>query len=113
MQRTLLIDTLPWQPVRPALTHGVEGKTLRDGPTKVVLTRVLPGGSFKRHRDPYAHLFVCLEGRGRVSVEGQDYDVTAGTVVEVAAGEEHAYSNTGGEPLLLISMNLPVSEGTP
>lgn len=104
------IDTnmLEWQPVRPELTRGVTGKLLRDGSTRIVLTRVEPGGSFPAHRDDYAHLFHFLSGTGVVHLEGQQLDVGSGECVQVDAGELHGYENPGKEDLILISMNLKV-----
>ncbi len=104
------IDTnkLDWQPVRPELTRGVTGKLLREGSTRVVLTRVEPGGSFPAHRDDYAHLFHFLSGTGVVQLEEQQLAVGPGVSVQIEAGELHGYENPGKEDLLLISMNLKV-----
>lgn len=101
------IDSLPWGPVRPELTQGVTGKTLLDGPTKVVLTRVEPGGRFSLHRDPYGHLFYILEGHGHIQVGDRESAVSAGFVVQVEPGELHGYVNLGPDELLLLSLNLP------
>jgi len=72
-----------------------------------VLTRVAPGGKFKTHRDNYAHLFYFLSGSGVVEVEEKNFDARPGIVVQIAAGEAHAYENVGADDLVLISMNLP------
>lgn len=98
--------SLDWQPVRPNITHGIFGKTLLDDKTKVVLTRVAPGGRFETHRDNYAHLFYFLSGEGVVQVDDKRFDAHAGLVVQIAAGQAHAYENTGNADLMLISMNL-------
>ena len=60
-----------WQPLRPELTTGVSGKLLRDGATRIVLTRVVPGGIFRPHRDSYGHLFHFLSGAGSVLLEDE------------------------------------------
>jgi len=101
--------SLPWQPVRPQLARGIFGKTLLDGATRIVLTRVAPGGRFAGHEDAYDHLFYILEGAGLVVVAGQEFPVTPGSIVRVAAGERHGYRNNGPADLLLISVNLPHS----
>ncbi len=105
MSNAFEVATLAWQPVRPEITQGVFGKTLQDGKTKVVLTRVAPGGAFKTHRDAYAHLFYFLSGEGIVRVGETQFAARAGLVVQVAAGEAHAYENSGGDDLLLVSIN--------
>ena len=108
-----IVDTvvLEWQPVRPDVVHGVYGKTLLADGVKVVLTRVAPGGRFSPHLDDYGHLFYFLSGRGVVSVEEKQFQVRPGLAVRVAAGEAHAYENTGPTDLTLISINLPCSTG--
>ena len=68
MSRTFEVSSLDWQPVRPNLTHQVFGRYLLDGKTKVVLTRVAPGGIFRTHKDNYAHLFYFLSGMGMMRV---------------------------------------------
>lgn len=107
MTEFLDLESIPWQPVRPELTRDVSGKALLDGPTKTVLTRVAPGGRFAPHRDPYAHLFYVLEGKGRVMAGTEERTVGPGSIVRVSAGELHGYENTGMEEMLLLSLNLP------
>lgn len=97
----------PWQTVRPGLTRGVSGKLLLDGSTRIVLTRVAPGGMFRAHRDRYGHVFHILSGRGVAQVEAGEYPLAAGMTLQIEAGELHSYENHGDEDLLLISVNLP------
>jgi quercetin dioxygenase-like cupin family protein len=101
------IDSVAWKPVRPDTARGIQGKDLLEGKTKIVLTRVEQGGKFASHTDGYGHLFYFLAGEGVVRVEGQDIKAGPGTVVRVAAGEEHSYENTGQDFLVLISANIP------
>ncbi len=100
-------STLAWQVVRPDVATDVFGRTLQEGKVKVVLTRVAPGGKFRAHRDAYAHLFYFLSGTGIVEVGEQKREARVGVVVQIEAGEAHAYENTGTDDLVLISMNLP------
>ena len=108
MGKRIDTNSLEWQPVRPELTSGVTGKLLRDGSTRIVLTRVEPGGSFPAHVDDYAHQFHFLSGSGVVQLEEQQLDVGPGVSVQVDAGELHGYENSGEDDLILISMNLKV-----
>lgn len=101
------IASLEWQPVRPEIARGAFGKTFLDGKVKGVLTRLEPDGKFSSHRDNYAHLFYFLSGEGTVTVGGQQSVARAGVVARVDAGEAHAYENTGGEDLILFSLNIP------
>ncbi|MCI0474941.1 MAG: cupin domain-containing protein [Anaerolineales bacterium] len=106
MSQVFDVSSRDWQPVRPDVTRGVFGKTLRDGKIKVVLTRVVPGGKFARHRDPYAHLFYFLDGEGTLWIDDQQIVARAGTVAQIDAGQEHAYENAGNEDLVLLSLNI-------
>jgi len=106
---TRLLDTnlSDWCPVRPELTNGVSGFALLDGTTKMVLTEVVPEGSFRPHRDRYGHLFHVISGEGHFTVEGMEYPLSAGMALRVQAGELHGYKNIGTEKLLLLSVNIP------
>ncbi len=105
MVRSFSTENLEWKPVRPDITRGVQGKTLLEGATKIVLTRVGPGGRFAPHRDEYGHLFYFLSGRGKVLVEQREFEAVPGLIIEISAGEEHAYENSGKDDLILISVN--------
>lgn len=107
MDRFIEIESLAWQPVRPDVAQGVFGRTILDGGTKMVVTRVEPGGSFAPHRDSYGHLFYFLAGSGVVGAGKEETPAKPGLVVRVAAGEMHWYRNTGIEDLVLISVNIP------
>lgn len=106
MSQVFEVASREWQPVRPDVARGVWGKTLLDGKTKVVLTRVAPGGKFARHRDAYAHLFYFLSGEGTLWVNDQQFAARAGVVARIEAGDEHAYENAGADDLVLLSLNL-------
>jgi quercetin dioxygenase-like cupin family protein len=107
MSQVIQDSTLEWQPVRPEVTHGIVGRTLLADGIKVVLTRVMPGGEFKVHRDTYGHLFYFLSGEGMLRVNDREYAAKPGLVARVLPGEPHAYACIGSQDLMLISLNLP------
>ena len=107
MAEVLEESSIDWQQLRPDVAEGILGKTLLGGSVKVVLARVAPGGKFLPHRDGYGHLFYVLTGAGHVQIEGEEFPLRPGTVVRIAAGETHAYENTGSDDLVLVSLNLP------
>ena len=109
MSRTFDMAALEWETVRPDVARGVYGKTLMDKGVKLVFTRVAAGGGFALHRDAYGHLLHFLAGSGYVDLNGERLRVYPGLVVEITAGDEHGYQNTGNEDLILISANLPAS----
>lgn len=107
MSKVLEVEKLGWEPVRPKDSEGIWGKTVLDGPVKVALTRVVPNGKFRTHRDAWGHLFYFLSGEGVVWVDARQIEAHPGVIVQIAPGEAHAYENTGTEDLVLLSLNLP------
>ena len=103
------VADLEWQPVRPDVAREVLGKTLLADGVKIVLTRVAPGGGFSMHRDDYGHLFYFLSGEGIVWVGEDRHQARPGLLVRVAAGQLHAYENTGITDLVMLSVNVPGS----
>ncbi len=103
-----------WPPLRPEATSGVNGWSLLPAgwrAEKIVIARMAPGGSFAPHRDPYHHVFWFLAGEGEITLEGKSCSIQPGRVVEVPAGSEHAYRNTGGVDLVLLTVNAREVEG--
>ncbi|MBA3841706.1 MAG: phosphomannose isomerase type II C-terminal cupin domain [Actinobacteria bacterium] len=72
---------------------------------KVKRIKVLPGKrlSYQRHARRQEHWLV-VEGIGRVTLEGRDFDVVAGAAVEVAVGAAHRIANPGIAPLTFIEV---------
>ncbi len=101
-----------WKAIRKDLTKGVFGKRLNRGDIteiKMVLTKVEPSGEFPLHKDAYHHIFYFLKGIGKGQLGDESYEIRPGVAVEVPAGEEHGYKNTGEENLLLITLNIPIN----
>ena len=108
------IDDKEWSKVRPDIATSIFSKALlpkKWSDTKMVLTKVLPGGEFKDHIDDYHHILFFLQGTGSVTVAKKEYEISSNLVVEVPAGVNHSYKNKGKDELLLITVNIPVSEG--
>ncbi len=107
--RCVGIESMAWSPVRPGLTHHVEGKDLLPegmAARKVVLTRVAPQGEFLPHADPYHHVLFVLQGSGEGHMGDNTFAMEPGVVVEIPAGVRHGYRNTGACELVLITMNV-------
>jgi quercetin dioxygenase-like cupin family protein len=99
-----------WNPLRGDFTRGVFGKSLVPeglSDVRVVLTRVAASGEFPGHRDPYHHVFCFLAGEGTGWLGGESYEIHPGKVVQVPAGVDHGYRNTGKEDLVLLTLNIP------
>jgi quercetin dioxygenase-like cupin family protein len=76
-------------PVGPA--DGWDGWVMR-------VFEIAPGGHTPRHRHPWPHINLGLEGRGAVWVDGEDSPMGAGGYAFVPAGAEHQFRNDGAEP---------------
>jgi quercetin dioxygenase-like cupin family protein len=102
-----------WKSIRPEFTKGIVGKGLAPKGTKdidVTVTRVEPGGEFSPHHDPYHHVFYVFQGEGEVRFGEDVYPIGPETVVEVPAGEVHAYRNNGSVEMILLTLNIPVEK---
>jgi quercetin dioxygenase-like cupin family protein len=65
-----------------------------------------PGRGSVLHTHPYDTIAFVQAGSGTWSVDGLERDVTAGDIVVVKAGEKHLFTNTGGEPLVVVDIHL-------
>jgi quercetin dioxygenase-like cupin family protein len=112
-KRIYQLKDTDWNPIRPGVTKGIVGKALLPKGTKdvdVSVTKVEPGGEFSLHVDPYHHVYYIFQGKGEVRVGEDVYPVGPETVVQVPAGEVHAYRNTGGTEMILLTLNIPVEK---
>ena len=110
-RRVYHLEDSDWKAIRPDLTKGIVGKGLVPKGTKdtdVTVTRVEPGGGFSLHHDPYHHILYIFQGKGEVRLGEDTYPIGPETIVEVPAGEVHAYSNNGNKEMILLTINIPV-----
>ena len=70
------------------------------------LVNAPPGKGPPRHRHPYDKVAFVRAGRGRWTVGGETYEVTAGDILVIKAGEIHTFVNTGEGPLLMSDVHL-------
>jgi quercetin dioxygenase-like cupin family protein len=107
------LESSDWKPIRPEFTEGIVGKGLAPKGTRnidVTVTRVQPGGGFSLHVDPYHHVLYIFQGEGEVRLGEDVYPINPETVVEVPAGEVHAYRNKGDTEMILLTLNIPVEK---
>ncbi|GHO64051.1 cupin [Ktedonobacter sp. SOSP1-52] len=64
-----------------------------------------PGRGSQLHRHPYQEIFVLQEGLATFIIGETTLEVTAGNVVVVPANTPHKFTNTGTEPLQMISFH--------
>lgn len=73
---------------------------------------VAPGGHTPDHTHPFEHENFIMEGKGRVQIEGEWFEVTVGHIVFVPPNTQHTYVNTGDEPFKFLC-GIPVSKLRP
>jgi mannose-6-phosphate isomerase-like protein (cupin superfamily) len=72
---------------------------------KVKRINVVAGGrlSYQRHARREEH-WLIVHGAGRVTLDGEQFDVLPGAAVDVAVGAAHRIANTGTENLTFIEV---------
>jgi quercetin dioxygenase-like cupin family protein len=58
---------------------------------------IAPGGHTPKHRHPWPHVNLGLEGVGRLWIDGEDSPMGAGGYAFVPPGAEHQFRNDGTE----------------
>ena len=58
------------------------------------------------HRHPYDEIQFIQAGRGRWIVEGETFEAGAGDILVIKAGEVHAFTAIGDEPLVQLDVHV-------
>ena len=70
------------------------------------LLSALPGHGPGPHRHPYDEVQFVREGRGLYLVEGEEFEVQAGDILVIRAGEVHSFRCIGDAPLVQVDVHL-------
>jgi len=83
----------------------------RDGaPTYALrVIEVAPGGNTPNHTHPFEHENYIMEGKGRVQIDGEWFEVAPGSIVFVPPNSQHTYVN-GGNEVFKFLCGIPVSK---
>ena len=91
----------------PQERSGKSARTLiKNGPLRVTLIELAPGGTIAEHRADGPITVQPLEGRLRFSAGGREHDVGPGDLLAVAPGVRHSVSSATGAAFLL-TLSLP------
>jgi len=63
--------------------------------TKLRMIEIAAGGASPDHAHPYEHENFVVEGKGRVKINDEWFDLKPGDVVFVPPGVQHQYRNAG------------------
>ncbi|MGI1690535.1 cupin domain-containing protein [Thermoanaerobacter uzonensis] len=75
--------------------EGWEGYVMR-------LFEIGSGGYTLRHSHPWPHINYVLKGKGKLHIDGTDYDIEEGSFAYISSNKLHQFINTGEETLELI-----------
>jgi len=87
-------------------SHQFVGADCGDVGVSVFLFEGSPGSGPGPHRHPYDEVQFVLEGRGRWTVNGEEFEGSAGDIFVIKAGEVHGFKNTGDSPLVQLDVHL-------
>lgn len=88
--------------------HGRSGRTLvKDGPLRLTIIAVAPGGVLATHSTDGPVTIHVLDGDILIEALGHDYPLGTGDLVALAPGVEHAARSTNGGVFLLTVVHEP------
>jgi quercetin dioxygenase-like cupin family protein len=87
-------------------SHQFVGADQGDVAVSVFLFNGLPGKGPGPHRHPYDEIQFIQSGRGRWTVNGEEFEAGAGDVLVIKAGEVHGFKCIGDEPLVQVDVHL-------
>jgi mannose-6-phosphate isomerase-like protein (cupin superfamily) len=71
----------------------------------VFVVRTPPGKAVELHTHPYSETFILLEGSGRWTAGEDVVELHANQMLVVPPETPHGFRNTGGHPLLVVSIH--------
>jgi mannose-6-phosphate isomerase-like protein (cupin superfamily) len=74
------------------------------------VTRFAPGRSLPRIEEERDELLYAVSGSATLELEGEPYDLEAGSGAYVRAGETYRIDNAGPDELLIVSTSVPVEQ---
>lgn len=65
---------------------------------------IQPDGEMPRHTNTVEHEQYVINGRGRICIGEEEFEVSRGSIVLIPAGIPHWYRNIGDEPFEFLCM---------
>jgi quercetin dioxygenase-like cupin family protein len=114
------LDELERRPLRDGMGH-VEGEVWEVFTRATVGTEALrllvqwypPGGLTRNHpvHTDFEQAYYVVSGTMTVFLDERRYEAPAGTFVFIPRGTPHYHQNDGEEPMVFLTINVPVREG--
>jgi quercetin dioxygenase-like cupin family protein len=87
-------------------SHNFVGADNGDVQISAFLLNAQPGKGPGPHRHPYDEIQFIREGRGRYTVNGEEFEAGAGDILVIKAGEIHGFKNIGDSPLVQVDIHV-------
>jgi len=104
-------DQVPYQPVAAGKDTTIQILISPEEGPHFAMRRftMKPGGGMPKHTNAVEHEQYVLQGRARIAIGEETYEVSAGDVVFIPAGVPHWYKNIGDEDFVFLCLvpNLP------
>ena len=65
-----------------------------------------PGENLAEHKNPFDVLFFVIEGNGILSIEGEEFELTATDVTKVISEKNRGWQNNSNQDLRLLVIKL-------
>ena len=114
------LDELERHPLRDGMGH-VEGEfwevftkaTASTEALRLLVQWYPPGGFTRDHpvHDDFEQTYYVLSGTMTVFLEDERHEVPPGTFVFIPRGTRHSHQNDGDEPMVFLTINVPVRDG--
>lgn len=106
------LNDVPWERLGDFVGgKGYERKAITDPELtpafSAEIMRISPSGGSSEHMEPYSHLLYFLEGEGEVTIEGEVYKVSPGSIAQIRAGMFHSLRNAGAGKMTIIAIYDP------
>jgi len=118
--KVIRLDELERKPLVDGMGH-VEGEfweVLTRATASTEALRLLvqwypPGGYTKDHpvHDDFEQTYYVLSGTMTVFLDGERHEASTGTFVFIPRGTPHHHQNDGDEPMVFLTINVPVRDG--
>lgn len=96
------VDALPFQ----GMSRQFIGAEHGDVEACAYLVNAPPDRGPPLHRHPYDKIAFIQSGRARWTVEGKEFELGAGDILVVKAGEAHKFRSLGPDPLVQMDVHL-------
>jgi len=91
----------------PKVPFNLDGRIMFSSEKVEIIHLALnPGDRIEKHEQPFDVLFYVAEGTGKLEIDDEILQASKDTLIEVKAGRNRGWSNTGDNALQLLVIKL-------